>query len=99
MTDALQYLVYKIKDAWRQGKVTSILFLDVEGAFPNAVPDRLIHNLWKHKIPSIYIELIQKILEGRKMRLKFDDFVLELIDICNDSISQGDPLSMILYVI
>ena len=58
MTDALQYLIYKIKDAWRQGKVTSILFLDVEGAFPNMVSDRLIHNLQKRKIPSIYIKLI-----------------------------------------
>ena len=97
-TDALQYLVYKIKDAWRQGKVTSILFLDVEGAFPNVVSDRLIHNLRKHKIPSIYIKLIWKILEGKKTRLKFNDFVLELIDICN-GIGQGNPLSMILYVI
>ena len=97
-TDALQYLVYKIKDAWRQGKVALILFLDVEGAFPNAVSDRLIHNLRKRKIPSIYIELIRKILEGRKTRLKFDDFISELIDICN-GIGQGDPLSMILYVI
>ena len=97
-TDALQYLVYKIKDAWRQGKVTSILFLDVEGAFPNVVSNRLIYNLQKCKIPSIYIELIQKILEGRKTRLKFDDFVSELIDICN-GIGQGNPLSMILYII
>ena len=60
--------------------------------------DRLIHNLRKCNIPSIYIELIRKILEGRKTRLKFNDFVSELIDICN-GIGQGDPLSMILYVI
>jgi len=43
--DAIHYLVQRIKEAWRKGKVVSILFLDVEGAFPNAVTDRLVHNL------------------------------------------------------
>ena len=44
-TDALHYLVHKVKEAWQENKVASILFLDVEGAFPNAVTDRLLHNL------------------------------------------------------
>jgi hypothetical protein len=43
-TDAIHYMVSHIKEAWRNGKVASILFLDV-GAFPNTVTDRLIHNL------------------------------------------------------
>jgi len=46
-TDAIHYLVQRIKDAWRKGNVVSILFLDVEGAFPNAVTDHLLHNLKK----------------------------------------------------
>ena len=37
MTDALHTLIYKIKDAWRKRQVASVLFLDIEGAFPNAV--------------------------------------------------------------
>ena len=97
-TDTLHYLVYKIKDAWRRGRVASILFLDVKGAFPNAVMDRLIHNLCKRKIPEAYVDFIRQLLEGWKTRLKFDDFVSELISICN-SIGQGNPLSMILYII
>ena len=44
-TDAIHYLVGKIKSAWGKKQVASVLFLDVEGAFPNAVTDRLIHNL------------------------------------------------------
>jgi len=47
MTDAIHYLVDKVKLAWGKKKVTLILFLDVEGAFPNTVTDRLIHNLKK----------------------------------------------------
>jgi hypothetical protein len=46
-TDAIQYLVHKIKDAWRDDQVVSVLFLNVEGAFPNAVTSRLLHNLKK----------------------------------------------------
>ncbi len=47
MTDAMHLLTYKIKSAWRKGLIASVLFLDIEGAFPNAVPSKLIHNLRK----------------------------------------------------
>jgi hypothetical protein len=97
-TDTLHYLVYKIKDAWQEGKVASILFLDVEGAFPNAITDRLIHNLRKCRIPKAYIGFVQRLLEQCKTRLRFDDFTSELINICN-GIGQGDPLSMVLYIL
>ena len=90
--------MYKIKDAWQKGQVTSILFLDMEGAFPNAVMDRLIHNLCKRRIPEAYVAFIQRILDGRRTQLKFDDFLSELISIRN-GIGQGDPLSMILYIL
>ena len=36
-TDALHSLIYRIKDAWRKRQVVSVLFLDIEGAFPNTV--------------------------------------------------------------
>ena len=34
-SDAMHYLMNKIKSAWRRHKVAAILFLDIEGAFPN----------------------------------------------------------------
>jgi len=43
----MHLLTNKVKVAWRIGKVTSVLFLDIEGAFPNANPERLVHNLRK----------------------------------------------------
>ena len=97
-TDAVHYLVQRIKEAWREGKVVSILFLDVEGAFPNAVTDRLVHNLKKRRIPEVYIRFIHQLLTGRRTKLKFDNFISESIAILN-GIGQGDPLSMILYIL
>ena len=97
-TDALHYLVQQVKEAWRKGRVASVLFLDVEGAFPNAVTARLIHNLKRRRIPSTYVKFIEQLLTGRRTRLKFDDFVSESFSILN-GIGQGDPLSMILYIL
>lgn len=44
VSDAVHLLVHCIKGEWRKGKVTVVLFLDIEGAFPNAMNRQLIHN-------------------------------------------------------
>jgi hypothetical protein len=46
-SDMLHILAHKIKETWRAGKVAAVLFLNIEGAFPNAVPSRFVHNLRK----------------------------------------------------
>jgi ribonuclease HI/exonuclease III len=97
-TDAIHYLVHKVKKAWGENQVASVLFLDVEAAFPNAVTDRLIHNLRKRRIPEAYTRFIRLLLTNRRTKLKFDDFTSETINIDN-GIGQGDPLSMILYIL
>ena len=96
--DAVHYLVHRICEAWRSNKVVSVLFLDVEGAFPNAVTARLIHNLKKRRIPTAIVNFVEKLLENRRTRLKFDDYISDIIDIAN-GIGQGDPLSMLLYIL
>ena len=97
-TDAVHYLVHRVKQAWTSGQVASALFLDVEGAFPNAVTDRLIHNLKKRRIPQIYVKFIKLMLTGRRTKISFDDYTSDPINVLN-GIGQGDPLSMILYII
>jgi hypothetical protein len=59
---------------------------------------RLIHNLKKRRIPKIYVGFIQQLLTGRRTKIRFNDYTLGIIDIAN-GIGQGDPLSMILYII
>src|SRR5712671_2875892 len=95
-TDAMHLLNGTIKTSWRAGKVTSVLFLDIEGAFPNAVPSRLTHNLRKRRVPGKIVNFVHNMLRDRITTLKFDGFNSEMIGIDN-GIGQGDPLSMILY--
>ena len=95
-TDAMHLLTYKINGAWRKGKVAAVLFLDVEGAFPNAVQTKLIHNLRKRGVPTKLINFAAGMLDGRVTNLKFDDYTSAPIPIDN-GIGQGDPLSMALY--
>jgi ribonuclease HI len=97
-TDSLHLLEATIKDAWRQGKVVSALFLDIEGAFPNAVTDRLLHNMRTRRLPESLVRFTERLLNGRRTQLKFDGHLSDWIPITN-GIGQGDPLSMILYII
>ena len=95
-TDAMHLLVQKIKDAWRAKKVASILFLDIQAAFPNTVKERLLHDVETCRIPTSYICLLNHMLSKRQTRLRFDDFISDPIQILNGT-TQGCPLSMLLY--
>ena len=95
-TDAMHTLTYKIKDAWRKKKVVSVLFLDIEGAFPNAVNEKLLQNMTRRQVPTKLVQFTENLLRNRMTKLKFDDHTSDNIQISN-GIGQGDPLSMILY--
>jgi len=95
-TNMMHLLTLRIKAAWCAGKVAAVLFLDIEGAFPNAMPERLVHNLRKQKIPRKYTNFVSSMLHGRVTSLKFDGYTSAPIHIDN-IIGQGDPLLMVLY--
>jgi hypothetical protein len=95
-TDAMHLLTYKIRGAWCNGKVAAVLFLDIKGAFPNAVPSTLLHNLRKRRVPQKLINFTAGMLEGHITTQKFDVYTSNPIPIDN-VIGQGDPLSMALY--
>ena len=95
-TDAVHLLVHKIKDAWRKRQVTAVLFLDIEGAFPNAVTSKLVHSMRKRGLPEKIVKFAKLMLERRSTILRFDDHTSAPIPLDN-GIGQGDPLSMALY--
>ena len=95
-TDVIHLLIHKIKDAWRKHQVTAVLFLDTEGAFPNAVTNKLLHSMQKRGLPEILIKFAGSMLKDWSTILRFDDHISDPIDLDN-GIGQGDPLSMALY--
>src|SRR6266851_9036941 len=88
--------MHKIKQVWRANKIAAVLFLDIKGAFLNAVPSRLAHNLRKHSILGKYINFMERMLNGRSTLLKYNGHMAAPL-IIDNSIGQGDPLSMVLY--
>lgn len=44
-TDPLHLLTYRIHHAWCNNRVASVLFLYIEGVFPNTLTDCLLHNM------------------------------------------------------
>jgi len=85
-----------MKDAWRKGMVALVLFLDIEGVFPNTVPEKLTHNMKCQGIPLKIINFMVSMLTNRETKLRFNDYTSEAIPI-NNGFSQGDLLSMGLY--
>jgi hypothetical protein len=91
-TDSLHYLVKWVRDALRKGMVVSVLFLDIQGAFPNTVIPRLVHNMRNSGIPREYTDWLQQRVLGRRTTLCFDDFCSEPFEVFN-SLDQGCPAS------
>ncbi|KAF7366527.1 putative RNA-directed DNA polymerase from transposon X-element [Mycena sanguinolenta] len=96
--DALLQLVQRVKDAWRVGKVASLLLMDISQAFPSVSHDHLIRSLERKSVPASVVRLISSFLSERNTSLLFDDHVSELAPVPN-GLPQGSPLSALLYLI
>jgi hypothetical protein len=98
-TDSLHLLEATIKHAWPSHQVVLVLFLDIEGTFPNTVNDRLIHNMCSQRIPENIVSFTRLALANRQTKLKFNSYLSNNWIPINNGIGQGDPLSMVLYII
>jgi hypothetical protein len=62
-----------IHSAWREGKVASLLLLDVSGAFDNVSHKRLLHNMRKRGLPLEILGWMESYLRGRRSRIKLSE--------------------------
>ena len=94
--DVMLLVTHKIKEAWRKGKNAAALFLDMQGAFPDMVKDQLIYNMCMQQVLDCFIKIVDLSLTGRTTRLKFDDYVSELM-LLNNGTTQSNLSSMLYY--
>jgi Reverse transcriptase (RNA-dependent DNA polymerase) len=95
-TDAIQYVVGEAKDAWRRGKVMGLLYLDIKGAFPITILDRLTHNMCRCGVPVEYMDWIDRKVRNRLTTVSFDDHT-SVARLIGRGMDQGCPLSAIAY--
>lgn len=97
-TDALLFLTQKIKDAWRTGRIASLLLMDISQAFPTVPHPSLIAKLKLAGLPLVLINWVASFLSNRCTTLSFDDYTSPPRPVTL-GIPQGSPLSPILYLL
>jgi len=95
-TDSLHTLTNFIKDAWRWRQGVLALFLDVKAAFPNTIPEVLVHNMRRYGVPREYTDMILDKMTAQETIITFDNYRSEPIPV-NNGLDQGCNLSMYSY--
>jgi ribonuclease HI len=94
---AMHLLLQHIHRAWAEGKVASLLLLDVSGAYDNVAHERLLHNLRKRRVNQTLVRWVESFLSGRTTTLKLQEYTAPSAPI-QTGIPQGSPISPILYL-
>jgi ribonuclease HI len=94
---AIHLLLQRIYRAWSEGKMASLLLLDVSGAFDNVSRPRLLHNLRKRRVDNTLVRWIDSFLRDRSTTLKLQEYTAPPTRV-ETGIPQGSPLSPILYL-
>ena len=96
--DAVLSLVHDIQLAKHEEKVTSVLFMDIKGAFDHVSANQMLKICQKLQLSKSLWYWIRSFLQNRKVQLKFDGNSQKMSDI-EIGIPQGSPISPILFLI
>lgn len=83
----------KIYDAWRGGKVLTLITFDVKGAYNGVKADVLAERLRRRKIPEKLVKWMESFCTNRKACLAFGNFCSEILELVEVGLPQGSPLS------
>jgi len=97
-TDLTTCLTHDIESALNQGKVASLLTLDVKGAFDAVLPGRLVNRLRTQGWSSNLVSWIASFATNRSVRIRLDG-VLGPQESIQCGLPQGSPISPILFML
>ena len=96
--DAAMALTHDIQCAKNVKRITSVLFLDVKGAFDHVSKERLIQVLRQMTLPPPLLSWVRNFLSERRLGLAFDG-EREAMTPIDTGIPQGSPTSPILFIL
>jgi hypothetical protein len=94
---ALHYIIEMIYSIWINKKIATILLLNVIEVFDNVSHFKLLHNLKKRRIESIYLILMKSFFSKRYIIFKLIDHIIDCIRTVIN-VFQRFSMSSILYV-
>jgi hypothetical protein len=77
---------------------SSVVFLDVKGAFDHVAKGRLLQTMHSLSLPQSLIDWTKTFLEERSIRLAFDSQIEDFSEV-ETGVPQGSPISPILFLI
>jgi hypothetical protein len=95
---AIQLILGRIHQAWGEGKIASMLLLDVAGAYDMVSHERLIFNMQQMGL-GVLTPWVQSFLTGRSTRIKLPNGYLSEAFPTPTGIPQGSPISPILFLL
>ena len=95
---AIHLLLEQIHAGWKNNQVSSLLLLDVSGAFDNVNHQRLLWNIRELGFSENLVGWMASFLAGRTGRTSFNEGLMQPFDI-EAGIPQGSPLSPILWLL
>jgi hypothetical protein len=95
---ALNVLVERIYQAWRNYKILTLVSFDVKGAFNGVHPEVLVRRLRDRRAPEQAVRWIADFCTDRKAQVIVGKYESEVKRIDFPGIPQGSPLSPLLYI-
>jgi len=97
-TDLVAAFVHDAEWGLAMRQVTSILTLDVQGAFDAVLPNRLLNRMRQQGWPLATLRMVQNFLTERSVQVRLEGEVTERMPLTCGT-PQGSPLSPLLYVL
>jgi hypothetical protein len=95
---ALNVLVERIYQAWRGGKILTLVSFDVKGAFNGVHSKVLKDRVAARRVPESVVEWIGNFCSKRRAQVVVGGYESDAAEIEYAGIPQGSPLSPLLYV-
>lgn len=95
---ALNILIEKIYEAWRNQKVLSLVSFDVKGAYNGVAKEVLLQRMQQRRIPRELVQWVNAFCSNRRASMIVNQHCSEEMEILHPGLPQGSPLSPILYL-